>query len=106
MIGELDTQFEITEIVNKRVEKNSQWLAQMERGTNPHWVIFEEGKKYRAIYNGLTYWVKVFEEHPDGSLTHLLNLQTLPEEDEETGETYLPHVTEGAIRSYLGWWTY
>lgn len=80
-------------------DPNNSFLKEMEKGAFTHWVIHNE---YRALYNGLTFWVMVFREFEDGSLLYLFDLKTELEADED-GEFYLPNVDEEMIREFLGW---
>lgn len=91
--------------IGRIIEKNCPWLSQLEKGGFTHWVIHKHPEgNYRALFNGLTYWVKVFREMEDGSLLYLFDLTTEPEYDEEYNECYLPNVTEHMIREFLGWY--
>lgn len=90
----------------KIVDPNSQWIKNMEQNSFCHWLVYDlpNNENYRALYNGLTYWVKIFKQLEDGTLMYLFDMVTQPEEDEETGEYYLPNVSENAIREFLGWY--
>lgn len=92
--------------VGKIVDPNDSWLTAIEQTSSCHWVIhpIEGGDEYRALYNELCYWVKVFRSNKNGSLLHLMDLQTKEEYDEEANESYLPNVSEIDIRVFFDWW--
>ncbi|MFB6283316.1 MAG: hypothetical protein ABEK59_05190 [Halobacteria archaeon] len=87
------------------VHANDSWIKQAEKNSFCRWVIYQlpDGDEFRALYNGLSHWVKVYRFHNDGTGIHLFDLTTQPEEDEETGEHRLPEVSEQTIREFLGW---
>jgi len=87
------------------ISPNCQWIKNAERNSCCHWVIHElpDGSEFRALYNGLSYWVKVFLWRvSDQMLINLFDLSSQPEQD-ENGEDYLPSVSENSIREFLNW---
>lgn len=92
--------------VGRILDRNDPWLTAMEQTSFCHWVIHpaENGDEYRALYNGLCYWVKVFRLNKDGTLIYLMELCTKEEYDEEYDKSYLPNVSENDIRLFFDWW--